>query len=108
LSQVEPRTDVATLPGDATSIFLLSAPGSYYLSGNVAVPSGKSGVAIGAADVSLDLNGLSITGSAATLNGVELRSGANGANVRNGVISGVPAGPGLTTVANVNNVHLEK
>src|SRR6478609_6295158 len=62
LQQIEPRTDVATLAGDASAVFVISAPGSYYLSGNVAAVAGKAGIAIAAAEVALDLNGFAITG----------------------------------------------
>ena len=53
LQQVEPRTDVATLAGDATAVFVITSPGSYYLSGNVPVPASRSGIAIAAANVVL-------------------------------------------------------
>ena len=37
LDQVEPRTPVsaATTPGDATALYVISQPGSYYLTGNI-------------------------------------------------------------------------
>jgi hypothetical protein len=109
LQQVEPRTDVATLAGDATAVFVITAPGSYYLSGKVTATAGKAGIAIAAADVSLDLNGFAVTGAAGVTNGVELRNGANGATIRNGVISGVAAGPGVATApgALLTNGQLE-
>src|SRR5262245_39743009 len=37
LQQVEPRIDVATLPGSETCAHIIWQPGSYYLSGNLSV-----------------------------------------------------------------------
>src|SRR6478735_5297203 len=61
LDQVEARTIVnsTNTPGDASNTFIISAPGSYYLTGNLTGVSGKSGIQINADDVSLDLNGFS-------------------------------------------------
>src|SRR5436190_5133145 len=109
LQQVEPRIDVTTLAGDSKAGFLISAPGSYYLPANVEVLSGKTGIAIASAGVSLDLNGFTINGTGGAFSGVELRNNANGATVRNGMITGVTTGPGvgIAPAAGMNNVHLE-
>lgn len=66
LAQVEPRTAVsaATTPGDGTfpaSVFTISQPGSYYLAGSFQVPADKVGIKITCNDVSLDLNGFTIS-----------------------------------------------
>jgi hypothetical protein len=53
LSQIEPRTDVATLSGDASHLFVIAAAGSYYLSGNI-LAAGVDGILISASNVSLD------------------------------------------------------
>ncbi|HEX2748913.1 MAG TPA: right-handed parallel beta-helix repeat-containing protein [Verrucomicrobiales bacterium] len=108
LQQVEPRVDVATLPGDATAVFLITAPGSYFLSGNVTVPSGRAGIAIAAADVELDLGGFTVTGAAGSVRGVELRGNADNVRVRHGAIAGITAGPGVgvAAAADPDNVHL--
>ena len=72
LNQVEPRLELngANTPGDADSIYKITQPGSYYLSGNLIGASGKHGIEIAARDVSLDLNGFALTGVAGSLNGV--------------------------------------
>jgi hypothetical protein len=59
LQQVEPRIEInaTNTPGDADSIFKITEPGSYYLTGNVAGVSGKHGIEIAASDVTLDLMG---------------------------------------------------
>jgi hypothetical protein len=51
LSEVEPRTAVslANTPGDADSLFKITQPGSYYLTGNIVGVAGKHGVEIAAA-----------------------------------------------------------
>src|SRR5262245_44146183 len=40
----------------------ISQPGSYKLSGNLAVPAGVNGIYISASNVTLDLNGFTISG----------------------------------------------
>jgi hypothetical protein len=42
--------------------FLITQPGNYKLAGNLAVPANTSGILIQSNDVTLDLNGFSITG----------------------------------------------
>ncbi len=62
LDQIEPRTDIATLPGDGTYLHVISQPGSYYLSSNLTnAASGKGGIVIAANDVTVDLGGFSVT-----------------------------------------------
>src|SRR4051794_12644704 len=72
LDQVEPRTDIATLPGDATYLHVISLPGSYFLSGNLTnTASGKGGIHVAANDVTIDLAGFSVTNSGTSpVNGI--------------------------------------
>lgn len=67
-----PRTDVATLPGDATATRVISQPGSYYLSGNLTGQAGRSGIRIDANGVTLDLSGYSLVGVPGSLAGISL------------------------------------
>src|SRR5438045_1078006 len=62
LDQIEARVIVnaTNTPGDGTSTFIISAPGSYYLSANITGDPGKHGVSIQADDVTLDLNGFAL------------------------------------------------
>ncbi len=85
VEQVEARIDLATISGDAESHHLITAPGSYYLSGNLAV-SKSNGITISSSDVTLDLNGytLSAWGGYA----IFVASGADRAIIQNGKISG--------------------
>jgi hypothetical protein len=100
LAQVEPRIDVATLPGNSSANHIITQPGSYYLSQNVLVnsPTGGMlffGVSVQADDVTLDLGGFAIlqtgTGSSSGA-GVHVNSGRSRVAVRNGTISGFLAG----------------
>lgn len=87
LQQVEPRTPInsTTTPGNATARFRITQPGSYYLTGNIAGVAGKAGVRIESADVTLDLNGFTITGGEF---GVAMDGfGLEGITVRNGSIA---------------------
>src|SRR5450432_439228 len=49
-------------PGDANNHFIINQPGSYYLTGNLSV-SEPTGIAVEAADVTIDLNGFEIARS---------------------------------------------
>lgn len=64
LDQVEPRIIVnsANLPATATSLLLISQPGSYYLGGNIQGVVGKHGIEIDADNVTLDLGGFAVVG----------------------------------------------
>jgi parallel beta-helix repeat protein len=66
LTDVEPRTAVnaANTPGDADSLFKITQPGSYYLTGSVRGLAGKHGIEIAASGVTLDLNGFDLVGTA--------------------------------------------
>lgn len=92
LSDVEPRTAInaTNTPGDALNVFKITQPGSYYLTGNVTVPSGMTGILAVAYDVTIDLNGFEITGAAGSIDGIS--SGAinyRSVTVRNGTVSGL-------------------
>lgn len=63
LQQIEPRTPLNTLPGDDSAMFLVTQPGSYYLTTNVVVGPGTNAMRIFASDVTIDLNGFTIYGN---------------------------------------------
>ncbi|MCP9874372.1 right-handed parallel beta-helix repeat-containing protein [Synechococcus sp. Cruz CV-v-12] len=54
--------NLANTPGDADSLFKISAPGSYYLTGNITGVASKHGIEIVASGVTLDLNGFDLVG----------------------------------------------
>lgn len=90
LTEVEPRIAInsTNTPGDADSVFKITQPGSYYLTGNVSGASGKSGIEIATSNVTLDLGGFTVTGGAGSLHGIVNGSGGSieVIKVRNGVI----------------------
>lgn len=98
LDEVEARTIVnaTNTPGNAGSAYIISAPGSYYLTGNISVTSGN-GIMISADDVRLDLNGFRIFSNAAggSGSGVVVSGGPSGIAICNGAITGTTSISGL-------------
>jgi hypothetical protein len=93
LDQIEPRTPIPKSPvvPIAGPHFTISAPGSYYLTGNITVSTGSAIVILAdVSDVTLDLNGFTI---ASTLTGTSLGNAIdmlgthNRITIRNGNIS---------------------
>ena len=72
LTEVEPRIAInaTNTPGDADSLFKITQPGSYYLTGNITGVSGKHGIEIVASGVTLDLNGFDLVGATGSFDGV--------------------------------------
>src|SRR5690242_20378891 len=64
LNEIEPRTPIgpATTPGDADSVYTITQPGSYFLTGDVAGQAGKHGIEIEASHVSIEFNGFRLLG----------------------------------------------
>src|ERR1700733_5595894 len=58
LSQVEPRTPISTAP------YFITLPGSYYLTTNLMISSGNNAIVIETNNVTIDLNGFTIFGTA--------------------------------------------
>ncbi|MGP8199327.1 MAG: right-handed parallel beta-helix repeat-containing protein [Limisphaerales bacterium] len=92
LQQVEPRTDVMTLSGDVSDLFIISQPGSYYLTTNIIAGPGTYsvyGIKITTNNVTLDLNGFSVEGGGVNLSGIYIPNAQqDNITVRNGTISG--------------------
>lgn len=89
LVEVEPRVVInqTNTPGDANSVFRISQPGSYYLGGNVSVPTGRRGIEIAASGVTVDLNGFEIVGAGGSLDGIGVDGTVqNAVAIRNGGI----------------------
>lgn len=72
LAEVEPRTaiNLTNTPGDADSVYKITAPGSYYLAGNASVLQGRGFIEIAASDVTVDFGGFRVQGFTGTLDGV--------------------------------------
>src|SRR5437762_13979859 len=72
LTEVEPRIAInaTNTPGDSDSLFKITQPGSYYLTGNITGVAGKHGIEIAASGVTLDLNGFDLLGAPSSLDRV--------------------------------------
>jgi hypothetical protein len=83
LDQIEARTPISAAP------FTITQPGSYYLTHNLTVSTGD-GIDINTNGVTLDLNGFTIssTAASATGNGILLNSGLRNITILNGFIQG--------------------
>ena len=83
LDQIESRTPIESLP------YTISAAGSYYLTRNLSVTSGD-GITISSSDVSVDLNGFTISSTEATPAGTGILFSGLRSNlsIRNGTIRG--------------------
>lgn len=90
LDQVEPRKPInnTNTPGDAGSLFKITASGSYYLQGNVTGVSGKKGISVAASNVTIDLMGFTLSGAAGSLDGIHMETGTSRLTLRNGTILG--------------------
>ncbi|MBK7403311.1 MAG: right-handed parallel beta-helix repeat-containing protein [Phycisphaerales bacterium] len=113
LSEVEPRIAIsaANTPGDADSVFKITEPGSYYLTGGMTGAAGKHGIEIISSSVTLDLNGFTMQGVAGSLDGVSTTvSGLDNIEVRNGSIvgwgeSGIDFGYRLTRNSVISDIR---
>lgn len=85
----EPRIPIGpdTTPGNGSARFVLTQPGSYYLTGNIDVASG-GGISVLADLVTVDLNGFAITGQPGSVYGIGVESPCRHATVRNGHFRG--------------------
>jgi hypothetical protein len=90
LQQVEPRTAInaANTPGDGFSQFVISQPGSYYLTNNIAGVAGLNGIRIASVNVTLDLNGFSLIGIPSSGDGIFMSNFFDNVVIRNGTIRG--------------------
>ncbi len=87
LDQIEARTPVNSLPGSSNAMHVISAPGSYYLTGPVSAVSGKGGIRIEANQVVLDLNGFTLEGADSNPgNGIFSSGSVSNFTVRGGII----------------------
>ena len=107
LAQIEPRVPLQagapSVAAEANGGFTITAPGSYYLTSSIAVASGNA-ITITCNDVTLDLNGFTLSSTAypPAGTGIELSLNLTHVTIRNGHISGSlylssagTAGPGF-------------
>jgi len=106
LDQVEARIiiNAANTPGNATNQFIINAPGSYYLTGNILGVSGKNGILINYPFVTIDLNGFLISGVSGSLAAIT-DGGFNSSDVavRNGSIASW-GGAGIDLSSSFNSI----
>lgn len=88
LAEVEPRTAISATgtPGDADSVFRITQPGSYYLTGNISGVAAKHAIEIAANSVTIDLMGFEVAGVPGALDGI---STAGVARSRITILNGV-------------------
>ena len=88
LDEVRPGTPLTSrsTPGDDTAVFAISEPGVFYLTGDVAVPAGKTGIRITASNVDLDLGGFTVRGVEGSLFGVLFDGAGRQLVMRHGTI----------------------
>ena len=92
VKHVDKRIDLATVEGNGSCHHVISQPGSYYLSGNLEVTK-SDGIKIETSDVTLDLNGFTISRvSGSGGDGILVGNGNDRITVRNGSISGFDYG----------------
>jgi hypothetical protein len=90
LTEVEPRRAInaTNTPGDATNVFIITQPGSYYVTSETVIPSGSNGIRILTSNVAIDLNGFRLVGSTGSLSGIVLPvSGQRNITIKNGVMA---------------------
>lgn len=90
LTEIEPRIALsqANTPGDndaTPSVFKITQPGSYYLTGNINVPGGLTGIEIAASEVTIDLAGYAILDGA---NGIDTTVSCSNIRISNGSVRG--------------------
>lgn len=90
LGQIEPRTAIQSLAGNATALYVITQSGSYYLTGNIAGSSGKHGILIAADHVSIDLCGFTIAGVSGAGDGISTAAYYKNIHIRNGAVRNWP------------------
>jgi len=73
--------------GDTTGYpVTLTQSGAYELSGNLAVPAGKTGIVVAADDITIDLNGFRLSGGGTAYYGFTGTNGIDAVTIQNGTI----------------------
>jgi parallel beta-helix repeat protein len=85
----EPRIAISptNTPGDTDALFVVSQPGSYYLSSNITGVAGKHGIKVTSSGVTIDLNGFDMAGVSNTgsFHGIVCNTAAS-VHIRNGSV----------------------
>ncbi len=89
LTEVEPRIAInaTNTPGNTSTVFRITQPGSYYLTGNLVGVANKHGIDIASSGVTIDLNGFEVLGNGAAsgaFDGIRTAVSTKNVTVRNG------------------------
>jgi len=107
LDQIEPRTPISSVP------FTISLSGSYYVTSNLTAGVNQSGILVAADNVTLDLNGFTLSGTGGTVGeGVSTSGPRVNIVVRNGTVRNWPgsgvnfydSGASQTLVQNIQSI----
>ncbi len=92
LIEIEPRIAInaTNTPGDASSLFTITQPGSYYLTGNLTGVAGRVGIWVNAPNVTIDLAGFQMLGVPGASVGIFVNG--TGIRVHSGTMMDWPAG----------------
>ena len=84
LDQIEARIPISatTTPGDGSDNFVISKPGSYYLTTNFISSSGKGGIRIETNNVTIDLNGFAVDGAGIGGQGIRIITSIHRQNIK--------------------------
>jgi len=96
LSQIEPRTPISALPTNIT------ASGSYYVTTNLTGLASNNGITVSTNDVTIDLNGCTLTGVSSALAAISMSGTHSNLVVKNGAIKNWP-GNGIDSSAGSQN-----
>lgn len=91
MTDVEPRIAInaTNTPSSIDSVYRITQPGSYYLTGNMQCQSNRYGIQIATNGVTIDLNGYSVLGVASSLAGIhDGGSPRSDITIRNGSVKG--------------------
>jgi hypothetical protein len=80
LQQVEPRMPISVIPTNITQ------SGSYYLTTNLSVNNPQDGITIFSGNVTIDLNGFSLSGSGITFSGIYVPAAVTNVTIFNGTL----------------------
>jgi len=94
LAQIEPRTPISSAP------YFILTPGSYYLTGNLTVSSGGA-IAIVTNNVTLDLNGFTISSTASPAGGTAILLTGTGPRMNVSIYNGHISSNVTNTIAGV-------
>lgn len=111
LKDVEPRTPISSLPSSPDAVHVISQAGSYYLTEELVVPSGSSGIVVVASGpVAIDMRGFTIRGAPGSHHAVQcVSSSCTYLEISDGFIADLD-GDGIdgadATVTEVHDVHV--